>query len=200
MGIKDIQDSFGDSSPAKSSVTDQLSADKRKTAAAVLLFMVLIFMWIRVFKKKSVSKASASVETQLVSVSEKKEDKKPSLEVEYRVLPVVKGRNDELACDFFSSERTGRSGGAEVNMVVKASGKDSQDIRSQLDLQAIIRGESPQVFINGWLLSVDDVFAVEVGKGEKECIITEISDQAVTVICEGCELKLEFVGVDSFVN
>ena len=183
----------------------QPDADRRKIAAAAVLFIVLIIMWVRVFLKKGPAPAAAEVQRTAAPAERAAPtaaDSQEQPQMRFKPLPVVRGRHDVLATNFFRMNNYRRSLGEDVETVVTKGGSDEsvKDIRDRLDLQAIISGTRPQVFINGKLLSLGDGFQVALAEGYADCSVKSIADNCVVVGCGSGEIELKFRGVNDFLE
>ncbi|MDD5064313.1 MAG: hypothetical protein PHQ35_06090 [Phycisphaerae bacterium] len=175
----------------------RLAAEKKKTAIAVCLITVMVFMWVRVLMRKGPQSAKAAVVAQDVNESQIN----PELKISFMELPKVEGRNDVLARDFFAVGswldfmRGGEGRPADDRREVMADeGNDNEDIvkrvTEKLRLEAIVQGENPQAFINDKLLSVGDKLVVGNGIYTYECEVSAIKENVVSIKCGETEVTL----------
>lgn len=173
----------------------RLTAQKKKTAVAVCLVLVMVFMWVRVLTPNVPDSAAAAVVDGAVGRSE------PQLKMTYVELPVVKGRNDMLARDFFTVGKGFLRGGGGLDIVLGGGSEEmSRRIAKKLRLEAIVSGKNPQAFINDKLVSVGDKLVVKEGATEYEFVVVKIGQSAVSVRCGEAEVTLKLApaieGVD----
>lgn len=166
----------------------QLGANKKKTAMALCLIGVMLFMWIRVLGGDSPESAEATMTTALVT------EKPPNVptKIIFVELPNVRGRNDVLRRDFFSINEKWLSDKENINVV--SSGKDEEYIKKitkRIKLTAIELGSNPQAFINDKLLVVGDRLLVDGGDNTYECVVVEIAKNKVVMKCAEAELTLK---------
>ncbi len=195
-----MKQNLKDSGDKGSRILDRLAAQKKKTAIAVCLIMVMVFMWVRVLARKGPQIAEAAIAIQEVNDGQAK----PGLKISFVELPKVKGRNDVLARDFFTVGRwpdflRGEDGKPDNNGrdAMAGEGNDNGDkvrhITEKLRLEAIVQGENLQAFINDKLLSVGDKLIVGNGVYMYECEVSGIKEDEVSVKCGETEITLKLV-------
>jgi hypothetical protein len=178
-------------------------AEKKKTLIAFCLISVMVFMWARVLGKKTSegptsAKAAHGPTTGLPNAASK---------VSFVELPKARGRNDRLTRDFFASNgwkdflrSSGQSDSGrvqEVNIVSKGSSEEvARRIAEKLRLEAIVLGESPQVFINDKLLKVGDRLPVKDGLNTYQCEVVGMAKNTVFVRCGKVEIKLKLAAIE----
>jgi hypothetical protein len=177
-------------------IVSQLTADKKKTVAAVCLIVVMVLMWMRVLGKKTTETAAAAAMEQVNVMNKSKSD--PEVEISFIELPKVKGRNDVLSRDFFDADNWqnfAKDGKAEE--VSFASGDASKEairaVAKGLMLEAIVFGENPQAFINDKLLSAGDKLLVREGADVFECEVFKIEEETVFIRCGEAEIALKLM-------
>ena len=81
------------------SIISHLAAEKKKTVMAICLISLMVFMWARVFFKKTTAVEAIEITKQM----DQKRESKPALIITFMELPEVAGRNDVITRDFFAS-------------------------------------------------------------------------------------------------
>jgi hypothetical protein len=171
--------------PRIGGLVDRLAAQKKKTAIAACLVLVMVFMWIKVLTPSAPDSATAAVVGGAVGQPESQ------LRVTYVELPVVKGRNDTLARDFFALGRGFLRAGTAVDVVVGGASEElTRRIVEKLKLEAIVFGENPQAFINDELVSEGDKLLVKEGATEYEFVVVKIGQSTVFIRCGEAEITL----------
>jgi len=171
----------------------QLTADKKKTAIALSLILVMVVMWIKVLVKASPKEARA-VSRQVQSIS----DSQQQTRISYVDLPEVQGRNDILTRDFFavrnwrnfSSSRGSGFGGGDIN-ILSDEGVVSKQLAKQLQLGVIEMGDRPQAFINDKLVGVGDILNVINGDDTYECEVVAIEQNEVVMKFGDVKIELK---------
>ena len=178
-------------------ILGRLAAGKKKTAIAVCLITVMVFMWVRVLGRKGPQSANAAVVAQEVTEVQTK----PELKISFMKLPKVEGRNDALTRDFFAvsswrdfmrgeEEKPIDDGRGMIDDRRDGSEETSGRIAGKLKLEAIVLGENPRAFINDKLLSVGDKLFVGDGINTYECEVAEIKENTVFMRCGETEVTL----------
>jgi hypothetical protein len=178
----------------------QLAVEKKKAIVSFCLIGIMVFMWVRVLGSKTPETAEATV-TNLEAGQSKSE-----LKISFTELPKVKGRNDVLARDFFTTDnwqgftRVGEGGnlsGIEEVSVVSKDGREEviRRVAEKLKLEAIGLGKNPQAFINDKLLSVGDKWLVKDRDDMYECEVVRIGENTVVIRCEEAEITLKLTQV-----
>jgi len=176
----------------------RVAAEKNKAIIAVSLLAVMVIMWVKVLVGRDPQSAEAAPLAQQAAGG----DEKVKLDVSYVELPVVSGRHDVLARDFFDGEkwrrvvgaaRKQRSGDIKETDVVSegSSGKNIEKVLKNLDLQAIWWDEDPQAYINGKLLSIGEELTVPDKKECIRCMLVRIEQKAVLIRCGNIEVTLK---------
>lgn len=183
----------GKSGNGTNRLVSHLTAEKKKTAAAVCLIVVMALMWSKVFVKKTPQTANAAA----MSYTNMMNNAKPELEISFIELPKVKGRNDVLSRDFFDAdgwENFGNDGRAESSYAPGNINDEAVGAAAKkLTLEAIVMGENPQAFINDKLLSVGDKLNVKEGAEMFECEIFGIEEETVFIRCGEAEITLKLM-------
>lgn len=172
----------------------RLVSEKKKSMIALGLIAVMVFMWIKVFVKNEPEAAQA-----VVPVEDLKGGSKSKLEILFKELPEVSGRNDVITGDFFDSDSWNTFIDVETNSVdidevdVNSGVSEELAIRigEKLRLQAIVMGDTPQAFINGKLLSVGDKLLVSNNGIPYECEVVEIDKERVFLRCGKIQITLK---------
>ena len=172
-------------------VLNQLAAEKKKTAIALCLITVMVFMWCKVISGKGPTSAQAAV-----TRTRKPEQQKSKLKVTFVELPIVEGRNDVLTRDFFKVNGENFGNAEEVNVISKGNKSDVKRIIEKLKLEAISVGGNPEAFINNKLLSIGDVLPIRDGNNTYECEIVSIEENVVLVKCLEAEIELKLTPVN----
>ena len=178
----------------------RLAVEKKKTIVSFCLIGIMVFMWVRVLRSKTPQTAEATV-TNLETGQSKSE-----LKISFTELPKVKGRNDVLARDFFTTDnwqgftRVGEGGnlsGIEEVSVVSKDGREEviRRVAEKLKLEAIGLGKNPQAFINDKLLSVGDKWLVKDKDDMYECEVVQIGETTVFIRCGEAEITLKLTQV-----
>lgn len=169
-------------------------------------------LWVRVFVKgRSGLPASVSGETaeQQALAQQQSQQQSASERFEYVEMPVVAGRNDQLARDMFGAREWNGSGG-DVKGVSSAAGKEGDLLRDEirsvaqnLKFEAIIKGHDgrkAEVFIENKLLPTGSELAVR--RNGKKFIFTIENAEAntVTLRCGDVTVTLKMSDKDEEVN
>jgi hypothetical protein len=171
----------------------RLTAQKKKTTTAACLVLVMVFMWVKVLTPSAPDSATAAV------VGDAMGQSGSQLRITYVELPIVKGRNDTLAGDFFVVGKGflrpgGRHSGVDV-VVGGASEELTGRIVEKLKLEAIVFGENPQAFINDELVSEGDKLLVKDGATEYELVVVKIEQSIVFIRCGEAEITLRLASL-----
>ena len=176
---------------------NRVAGDKKKTAMAVCLITLMIFMWIRVFIKQ---KPSGAVGATTMNPVEQENKSKPALNISYIKLPRIPGRHDQIIRNFFVSNGWQDFEGKKKNIInieeVNAvpdvdSEKTIRKMVEKIKLEAILMGENTKAFINDKVLSVGDQLLMSDGKNNYEFEVVEIEDNTVVIRCGKVEVKLK---------
>lgn len=175
-------------------ISSQFAAEKKKGIIAICLILVMVFMWIKMLGNKAPKSANAALAIQNLDEPERKSS------IIYKTLPIVQGRNDVLARDFFSQDNlTGFAGDKqrtgsdkEITLTGESMSKGSmQRLAEKLKLEAIGLGEKPQAFINNKLLSIGDEITIKDGSDSYQCQVIEIEENSVIVKYKDSEIALK---------
>ena len=175
-----------------------LGAQKKKAVIALCLIGVMVFMWVKVFFKRSPQSAGAASTTVQTGLDVRQN---PQLKVSFIDLPEVAGRDDVITRDFFAVSdwqefvKNGAGNGLGSVEVSIASADGSEEIArrvtGKLKLEAIAIDKNRQTSINGKLLSVGDKLSIEDGAGKYECEVVRIEENAVFVKCGKAQITLK---------
>jgi len=165
-----------------------LTAEKKKTVAAICLLTVMALMWARVLGRKT----ARAVELPVTQTHAQSQAAASSTNTRSFIdLPKIKGRHDTLTGDFFAANgwryfRNNSEGQGsqikEVNVVTKDGSEEVvKRIAGKLNLLAILSAENPQAFINNKLLSVGDKLVIKEGVDSFECEVIDIQENKVSV-------------------
>ena len=187
---------LGNSGDRVSRFVSQLAAEKKKTVCALCLIGLMVFMWVRVLGKRGPQGTEAALIVREAAGSQSNSE----LKISFIELPKVKARNDVLTRDFFAANgwrdllRDAR-GLTDVGEVGVVSGDGSREVGrrivEKLELEAIMSGENPQVFVNDVLLSVGDKLPVRDGDNTYECEVIGIEADRVFIRCGQTEIQLK---------
>lgn len=163
-----------------------LTAQKKRTAIAACMVLVMAFMWVKVLTPNVPDSAAAAVVDDAVGRSESQ------LKITYVELPVVEGRNDTLVRDFFTVGKGFLQTGAVVDVIAGGgSEKVIRRIAEKLKLEAIVFGENPQAFINDELVSEGDKLLVREETTEYELTVVKIEQSTVFMRCGEAKITLK---------
>jgi len=164
-----------------------LAAEKKKTITAACLIALMAFMWIRLLADKAPQTADAAA---MKRRGQQTKQQSQPVTLTYAELPVVKGRNDVLARDFF----TAKDGLLAQAKKIKGNRSEGsfKPIEDKFKLEAIVLGENPRAYINNKLMSVGDRFPASDGVNIYEYEVVAIGENKVVVSCgkEQITLKL----------
>jgi hypothetical protein len=173
-----------------------LAAEKKKVVMAVCLVVLMAFMWVRVFfRKTTTAEANASAEQ-----VNQESGSKPALKISYIELPKVAGRNDVITRDIFTSDNWRNFNGKGKNIVsieevnvVPGDGREEviRKVVENIKLEAIVVGDNAKAFINNKVHSVGDKLLIKDGVNEYECEVVAIEENAVVISCSEAEVKLK---------
>ena len=188
-------------------LVNQLASEKKKTVLAVCLIALMAFMWIKVFIKKSPVTADAMV---LAEQLDSEKENSPGVKVSFVELPKVKGRNDMIVRDFFSSngwenfidgKENNLIGTQEVEIISESEKKEIlKKVAEKLKLEATVMGKNALACINNKVLSVGDKVLIEIGADRYECEVVKIEENAVSIRCGEGQIILKLSPVTKTVN
>ncbi len=195
---RDIQmrRNIGKSSNGAKRIINHLAAEKKKTMLAVCLVLLMAFMWVRVFFRKTTAVEGAVVSGQ----TQEENSSNPVLKVSFIELPEVVGRNDVITRNFFASNGWKSFNGREKNVVSieevnvvpgDVMEKVIKKVVQKLKLEAIWIGENPRAYINDKVHSIGDTLFVSEGADKYECEVVAIEDNTVVIRCGNAEVKLK---------
>jgi hypothetical protein len=163
---------------------NQLAAQKKKGLIAAALIVLMVFMWVRLLTGKGPNNVHAAVTGSGLSEAAQK------LKVKFIKLPLVRGRHDVLARNFFRMDGQffGRADASIVSTDTAANGVG--EVAQGLRLDAISTGKQPEAFINDRLVKVGDTVLVE-GSKTYECEIVSIKANSVLVKYGDAEIELK---------
>jgi hypothetical protein len=161
------------------------------------LFLLMLFMWVRVFAGHGPAAATAAPP----SASAQSVPHKGPVKVRFIELPKLPGRHDAIKEDFFVTKdrayfrrnAAGRNKGNDQEVPIVSSSHAQEVIQrltQTVKLGAVLWSESPRVFINDQLLSVGNKFTVKSGTGIFEVEVLQIYVDSVRVGCDGIQLTL----------
>ena len=166
-------------------IVDKLAAEKKKAFIAAALIILMVFMWLRVFKSDTPAVTSANNSKS----AQTRQDTKTEVKIYPVELPVVSGRNDILTRDFFSDKQwidtltDGKSAGD-----ARGSWRSSREsmvatsrLKDLIRLEAIEFGEKPCAFINDRVLSVGEGLSINEGTEVVECKVLAIEEDKIIV-------------------
>jgi hypothetical protein len=177
-------------------ILSRLAAEKKKTAMAICLIVLMTFMWIKVlFRKTTAAEAKTTTKN-----TTQQDESKSQLKISYIDLPEIPGRNDVITRDFFASNdwQNFNSKGKnivsieEVN-VVSGDGIEEviKKVVEKIKLEAIVVGDNAKAFINNKVHSVGDKLLIKDGTNQYECEVVAIEENAVVIRCSESEVKLK---------
>jgi hypothetical protein len=177
----------------------RLAAEKKKTAIALCLIALMVFMWIRVLGKKGPQGAEASLVGQMTDTAKSVS----KLKISFMELPHIKERHDSLTRDFSVVESwrdfidgpsESDSHNKEVNVVAEKGFEEVAKLVSEkLKLEVIELGNVPQAFISGKILTKGDKLEVSDGANKYQCEVLKIEKNAVYLRCGSTEVQLKLV-------
>lgn len=177
-------------------VLGRLTADKKKSVAAVCLIGLMVFMWARVLTKKP---QDAGAGQTVPVINDPASGTEAILKVSFIDLPRIEGRHDVLSRDFFSSNNwrafigDNGAGTGKLNVKVSASDKLAERIAEKLQVETIWIGSKRQVVINDKLLSIGDTIEIKQGEVVYECEVVEIEDNRVLITFGESQIELSLI-------
>ena len=187
----------GNNNTGARKILDRLAEEKKKSVTALCLIAVMVFMWIRVFTKKTPIGAAAALGT---DQSNTEDAPREEYKVSFVELPNVAGRNDVIGRDFFASDgwqhfvdKQGRKPGDtdEVSIVSKNGNEEViRRVAEKLKLGATIVGGIPHAWINDQPRYIGDKMPISDGANTYECEVIEIEENAVVIKCGEAEIRL----------
>ena len=179
-------------------VFERLAADKKKTAFAISLLAVMVFLWFRVFMGHQPGPAAASPAPTDVQTT----PPKPPVNICYFTLPHVPGRNDYINRDFFAARdwecfrpndsSRPKDPGARADATASDRSREAATRAAQkLELQAVLQDGNPRAFVNDRLLGVGDRITVRDGADTCDFEVLRIYNDSVLVGCNETRLTLK---------
>lgn len=158
----------------------------KKTVVAFALIAIMVFMWGKMIFKKGPETAEATntFSQQIAPMAE------VPIKISYVTLPHEEGRHDFISRDIFNANdfRNFRSSAnlndaSQFDVVLNSGQSKDQKaiikVARQLELEAIMMGDTPQAFINDKLYSVGETVKVSAVKTIYEFEVTEIKANEV---------------------
>lgn len=177
-------------------VFSRLTADKKKSVAALCLIGLMVFMWARVLTRKP---QAAEAEQTVPIINDIASGTEAILKVSFIDLPRIEGRHDVLARDFFASNdwraflRDNGAGSGHLNVKVSASDELARRIAEKLQVETIWIASKRQVVINDKLLSIGDKIKIKHGEVVYECEVVEIEDNRVLITFGESQIELSLI-------
>ena len=183
-------------------VLDRLAADRKRTALAASLMLLMGFMWFRVLTGQKPGAVGAA--RQVPGAPQPSADE--PLNARFFTLPNIPGRNDCIHKDFFSGEdwtpfreRSSALGTAPPAQVQVTADDRAQEVAARiaqtLKLEAVLWSENPQensrAFINDQLLQVGDRLTAKDGTDIRKFEVLRIHEDSVLIGCNGAQLTLK---------
>lgn len=184
-----MRHNFTDKNGKAGKIMSQFAAQKKKSAVAVILIVVMAFMWFKVLKSESPKSTRADVLSS--AAGSQAQQSSSELKVSFVKLPFVPGRHDVLSRDFFRMDPAMFGSAEQVNFLPSSGGDNVKRIAEMLRLDAIVTGAEPEAFINDKLLKVGEIIIVPDGVKKYECEVTAIEENLVVVKVEGTEVELK---------
>jgi hypothetical protein len=186
----------GNNNNSANRLIGHLAAEKKKVVMAVCLVVLMAFMWVRVFFRKTTTAEANATVTQ----TNQDGGSKPAMKISYIELPKIAGRNDVITRDFFASNNWRNFNGKGKNIVsieevnvVPGDGREEviRKVVENIKLEAIVVGDNAKAFINNKVHSVGDKLLIKDGVNEYECEVVAIEENAVVIRCSEAEVKLK---------
>ncbi len=176
-------------------VFSRLTADKKKAVAALCLIGLMVFMWARVLTRKP-NTAGAGPSTPVINGAVS--DSESILNVSFVDLPMIEGRHDVLARDFFASNNwRDFLSGSNFGGISVSNGSDelARRIAASLQFDAIIASSEGrnQVSINDALYSVGETIEIKQGGEVYEYEVNEIEDNRVLMRFRETQIELKLI-------
>lgn len=177
----------------------QVAAEKKKAVATLSLILVMAFMWFRILTNKKPEASQASLITEQLNLDDHDKQK---LNVSFKELPQIAGRNDVITRDFFTHDDWRHFGsGKEHNLavieevnVVSTNGNEEviKKVAEKLKLEAIVvLGNKPRACINNKVISEGDIVPIRDGSETHECEVIEIRENTVVIKCKEAKVTLK---------
>ena len=175
-----------------------LLRDGKKTVLASALLLVMAFMWIRVLTGRQPKPAGADSGP----APETPAAKKTVARNQFVELPRMPGRHDAIYQDVFNIQNRAcfspvvsvPDPGTNAEVPVVPPHRDEEVIQQAagtLTLEAVLRNNRPQAFVNDRLLAVGDTFLVEHSAGPLLFEVLQIQEDSVLVECNDIQVTLK---------
>jgi hypothetical protein len=171
-----------------------VAVERRKVMVAVCLIIVMGIMWVKLLTGKGEPSAATAA---TIAALPQTETKAAALRITYKELPIVKGRNDTVAVDFFSpgdwraflskdaSEQLSSAAGNTKGLTDEdARSQAVREIAAGLRLQVTQTGPEPQAFISDKLVREGSEFTIVAGESTFDFKVLRITRQMVELRCE----------------
>jgi len=179
-------------------VVDHMAADRKKTVAAFALVAIMAIMWFRVLTGREPGSAQATPDPQ----QQTQDQEKPQVDIRFRELPVIPGRNDCIGRDFFTvqdwdgfprdSDRETQSTDPEVRVVAPDPTQEVvARVAQKLKVEAVLWSENPKAFINDQLFQMGDTLNCKDGTEFYVFEVVRIEADSVLVRCRERQLTLK---------
>jgi len=178
-------------------VIAHLAIEKKKVILVACLIIMMLFMWIKVFMRKSPNSVDAS---EMLTQSQDDFIPKNELNISLIELPEIKGRHDLITRDFFASEGWMSFISADKKVVIlkevdidpgESNEKVINRIADNMKLEAFVMGENPRAYINDHIVSIGDILLVSDGNENYECEVIMIENNSVVMRCGNSQVKLK---------
>jgi hypothetical protein len=180
-----MKHNFRNSGNGISGLFSRLTAEEWKAVVAVCLLALTVFLWARMLVIKGRQNANAAAQMTAEGQSGVR------LKISFIELPVVEGRNDVLARDFFTVDNwrnfmrsgEGKSTDNRRETMDDKGVEAARRVAEKLELETIMLGEDTKAFINNKQLSVGDKLHIGNGADSCECEVTAIEENTVFIRC-----------------
>ena len=173
-----------------------LAAGGKKTVLAFGLVAIMAVMWFRVLTGGGPQSVAAKPPLDVQQLDG------TLVQVRFRSLPVVPGRNDRIERNFFTVEdwngfsrdanNETTSTDSEVHVATPDRiGEVIAQVAQRLKLKAVLWSENPQVFVNDTLLKVGETLSLKDGTDTYVFEVVRIEADTVFVRCRERELALK---------
>jgi hypothetical protein len=139
-----------------------------KTIAAVILVVVMGGLWVRVLLRSGSQTASADTKVENVDLVQQ-ENTVSEIAIKTVALPMISGRHDTIAADFFKADRCSAWKPATTSAAPSADIGENQRLFNEMvkavALEAIIKdtqGKADKACINGTLVTAGSLLEVKV--------------------------------------
>ncbi len=177
----------------------RMKAEKKKVVMATCLTAVMALMWVRVIVRSEPAAAQAA--NQINPEALTKKPKPEPVDVSYRQLPVVEGRNDRLTRDIFAADKwlafkDLNSHNLKDDGVGIDPNTDNAEVikklAQQLRLEATVTGSGRlRAVINGQVLTRGQTLLIGEGRKKVEFEVIGIERDTVTLRCNDASVKIK---------